>query len=95
MVIVPNGSGDHVLNLNVGTNPPTQSTPINFQDDGEQTYEDFDGEAQRKPNFEKKNLDKLREMQERREREKKMIEEERAKVRRRQEKMKNKILKEA
>ena len=62
------------------TNPTSQATPMNFMDDGEQNYDEDDPENQKKTNFEKKNLDKLREMQERREHEKRMIEEERAKV---------------
>ena len=65
-------------------------------DDNEQIYDDANNRFnQEKKDMHSQNLDKLREMQERREKEKKMIEEERAKVQRRQEKMKLKILKEA
>ena len=65
-------------------------------DDNEQIYDDANNRVnQEKKDMHSQNLEKLREMQERREKEKKMIEEERAKVQRRQEKMKLKILKEA
>ena len=65
-------------------------------DDNEQIYDDANNRVnQEKKDMHSQNLEKLREMQERREKEKKMIEEERAKVQRRQEKMKQKILKEA
>ena len=65
-------------------------------DDNEQIYDDPNNRVnQEKKDMHSQNLEKLREMQERREKEKKMIEEERAKVQRRQEKMKLKILKEA
>lgn len=48
-----------------------------------------------KKDFEARNLEKLRAMEERRQGEKKMIEEERVRVQKRQEKLKNAILKQA
>ena len=86
LVVIP--GGDQVINLVAAT-----TAPALMIDDNEQIQED-PNRAEKK-DMHSQNLEKLREMQERREKEKKMIEEERAKVQRRQEKMKLKILKEA
>ena len=86
LVVIP--GGEQVINLVAGA-----SAPAMMIDDNEQIQEDLN--RAEKKDMHSQNLEKLREMQERREKEKKMIEEERAKVQRRQEKMKLKILKEA
>ena len=90
LIVIPaEARGEEMINLVAPTGPEMMI------DDNEQTMEDENNFVQEKKDMHSQNLEKLREMQERREKEKKMIEEERAKVQRRQEKMKQKILEEA